>query len=184
MSDYKIVTKKFDKIKKKHKNQNFTLKEHMTYSFVFSQVFGLIGLIFAIFRFIQQDRKKLLLLAVPAGVSNVASMFLNQQYQGLSVGLASIISPFLQSLIHENTQKNKQLRLIIGVFFGIVGFFLYKPTSNIITWFPILGYSNSRYAETLEDVQKMRKFWLASQVIWGIYQIYSKNYIMVFGSID
>ena len=155
----------------------------MSYSFIFSQIFGLMGLLFAIFRFTQKDRKKLLLFAVPAGFCNVLSMFFNHQYQGLSVGLASMISPLIQSFIHENTQKNKQLRLMIGDFFGIIGFFLYRPTTNIITWLPIIGYSNSRYAETLEDVKKMRKFWLISQIIWGIYQIYSKNYIMIFGEI-
>jgi hypothetical protein len=153
----------------------------MTYSFIFSQIFGLIGLVFAILRFTQKERKKLLLFAVPAGVNNILSMFLNHQYQGLSVGIASIISPVIQSFIHENNQKTKIIRLIIGFGFGFIGFILYRPTNSIITWLPILGYTNSRFAETLEDVQKMRKFWLISQCLWGIYQIFSKNWIMVLG---
>lgn len=103
----------------------------MTYSFIFSQIFGLIGLVFAILRFTQKERKKLLLFAVPAGVNDILSMLLNHQYQGLIVGIASVISPFIQSLIHGNNKKTKIIRLMIGFLFGFIGFILYLPTNKI-----------------------------------------------------
>lgn len=147
--------------------------------FLLAQIFGGLALAFDVVKFTRKNRGPLILWGIPAGWSMIASQYFMGQDQGAAFQAMASIESLLQSLSGKDNRQHHWQRILIALFFGSLGFFIYAPTQDWWTWLPVGSYIFASLGKLFYQPWLIRIVWLCSSACTLAYSVIYGNWSIV-----
>ncbi len=155
--------------------------EHMSISsgFVWSQIFGVLALLFDVIKFTRSGRAALILWGIPAGWSMVASQYCLGQPQGAVFQAMASLEGLLQAALGRDAHWHRGARFLVAGCFAGLGFFIYAPSARWWTWLPVGSYGFASLGKIFHDPRTIRMVWLFSSACTVSYAMVYHNVAMI-----